>query len=178
MPSPSIVGILSKVSLNIRLCLFVCIHCPISWMHNLFWTGKEFGLWSVFQLVSSWLLSQCLLLLKWYVTAWVKKPSTASYVVDAVPSYLPHHKVDCWNVFSKPNCDQGFQWKEQSARFSTEDAAFVRFSTNRAALEVFKRQSGSNGGPPGSTSQSGLSTTSATHRPDNQPQSTSTTKTT
>ena len=94
----------------------------------------DFGVF--FQLVSSWLLSQCLLLLKWYVTAWVKKPSTASYVVDAVPSYLPHHKVDCWNVFSKPNCDQGFQWKEQSARFSTEDAAFVR---------VFNEQSGARG---------------------------------
>ena len=72
-------------------------------------------------------------------------------------------------VFNERSSRRGFQQKTQHSS---------GFSRNRAALEVFKRQSGSNGGPPGSTSQSGLSTTSATHRPDNQPQSTSTTKTT
>ena len=95
-------------------------------------SGREKSL--DFGVFFSWSVLGCYLNASFYWND--MKPSTASYVVDAVPSYLPHHKVDCWNVFSKPNGDQGFQWKEQSARFSTEDAAFVR---------VFKEQSGARG---------------------------------
>ena len=149
MPSPSIIGILSKVSLNIRLCLLVCIHCPISLMHNLFWTGKEFGLCCVFQLVSSWLLSQWLLLLKWYVTAWVKKPSTASCVVDAVPSCLPQSRLlerlqqtklrsrfsmkgAVGEVFNRRrSIRQGFQRTERRSRFSNDRAGVTEVLRGR-----------------------------------------------